>query len=123
MPKWIPANWHTVTPRIVVSDPAGLVRFLQNVFEARGEIAADKPAVMRVGDSTIMVSASGLRDESLGFFYVYVEDVDATYARAVAAMAEVLEEPSDVPYGDRRAMVRDPFGNTWQIATHVREIS
>ena len=43
--------------------------------------------------------------------------------RAVAAMAEVLEEPSDVPYGDRRAMVRDPSGNTWQIATYVREIS
>ena len=123
MPKWIPANWHTVTPRIVVSDPAGLVRFLQNVFDARGDLAADKPAMMRVGDSTIMVSGSGLRDESLGFFYVYVEDVDATYARAVAAMAEVLEEPSDVPYGDRRAMVRDPSGNTWQIATYVREIS
>ena len=112
-----------MTPRIVVSDPAGLVRFLQNVFDARGDLAADKPAMMRVGDSTIMVSGSGLRDESLGFFYVYVEDVDATYARAVAAMAEVLEEPSDVPYGDRRAMVRDPSGNTWQIATYVREIS
>jgi uncharacterized glyoxalase superfamily protein PhnB len=49
---------------------------------------------------------------------VYVGDADAVYRRALAAGATSLEEPLDTPYGDRRAMVRDPFGNIWQIA-HV----
>jgi len=47
---------------------------------------------------------------------VYVEDVDATYRRAVDAGAVSIEEPLDTPYGDRRAMVRDPFGNVFQVA-------
>jgi PhnB protein len=52
------------------------------------------------------------------FLYVYVENVDETYQRAVEAGAETLELPSDQPYGDRRAMVKDPWGNVWQIASH-----
>jgi uncharacterized glyoxalase superfamily protein PhnB len=51
------------------------------------------------------------------FLYVYVTDADATFERAVAAGAATLEEPLDTPDGDRRAMVRDSWGNTWQIAT------
>ncbi len=58
------------------------------------------------------------RDRFPAFLYVYVDDADAAYRRALAAGAVALEEPFDTPYGDRRAMVRDPFGNVWQIA-HV----
>jgi PhnB protein len=65
-----------------------------------------------------MVSGVGPRDHSPAFLYVYVENTDATYLRALEAGAVSLEEPRDVPYGDRRAMVRDPCGNDWQIATH-----
>ena len=61
-----------------------------------------------------------VRAPTSAFLYVYVEDADATYRRAVAVGAETIEEPTDMPYGDRRATVRDPFGNTWQIATFVR---
>ena len=50
--------------------------------------------------------------------YLYVEDADATYHRAMAAGATSLEAPNDTPYGDRRAMIRDPGGNVWQIATY-----
>lgn len=50
------------------------------------------------------------------FLYVYVDDTDARYGRAMAAGAVSLEEPVDTPYGDRRAMVRDPFGNVYQLA-------
>jgi uncharacterized glyoxalase superfamily protein PhnB len=50
---------------------------------------------------------------------VYVDDADDTFQRAVDAGAQVLEEPLDTPYGDRRAIVRDPFGNTLQIAHPV----
>jgi uncharacterized glyoxalase superfamily protein PhnB len=51
------------------------------------------------------------------FLYVYVPDTDTTYQRALAAGALSLEEPRDLPYGDRRGMVKDRWGNVWQIAT------
>jgi PhnB protein len=51
--------------------------------------------------------------------YVYVDDTDVTYRRALDAGALSMEEPLDTPYGDRRAMVRDPFGNIFQIAHQV----
>jgi PhnB protein len=112
------AGFHSVTPRIVVSDAAEVVAFLREVFDARGEHHPERPAEMRIGDSIVMVSEAGPRELFGAFLYVYVDDADATYERATAAGATSLEAPIDLPYGDRRAMVRDPFGNVWQIA-HV----
>lgn len=106
----------TIKPRIFVHDPEGAVAFLREVFGARGEIEGDRPAEIVIGDSTIMVSGTGERPEFPAFLYVYVDDVDAAYGRAVASGATSLEEPGPTPYGDRRAMVRDPFGNVFQIA-------
>jgi uncharacterized glyoxalase superfamily protein PhnB len=119
MASSIPEGWHSVTPRLVVHDPATLVAFLKRAFDASGDVAEDRPAVIRIGDSLVMVSGAGLRAPRPGFLYVYVDDVDATYRRALAAGAVAVEEPADVPYGDRRAMVTDPCGNDWQIATHI----
>jgi uncharacterized glyoxalase superfamily protein PhnB len=51
------------------------------------------------------------------FLYVYVENADETYRQAIAAGAESIETPADMPYGDRRATVRDSWANVWQIAT------
>ncbi|TMK82205.1 MAG: bleomycin resistance protein [Actinobacteria bacterium] len=65
-----------------------------------------------------MVGSSAERELFPAFLYVYVDDADQTYRRALEAGAVSLEEPFDTPYGDRRAMVRDPFGNVFQIA-HV----
>jgi uncharacterized glyoxalase superfamily protein PhnB len=115
----IPDGWHSITPRLVVHDPAGLVAFLKRAFDARGEFTKDIPSVMKIGDSIVMVSGAGPRDPSPAFLYLYVDDIDATYQRALEAGAEPLEEPADLPYGDRRAMVKDPSGNDWQIATHT----
>jgi uncharacterized glyoxalase superfamily protein PhnB len=118
MTNFQPAGWHTVTPRIIVPDPENLIAFLKQVFRARGEFRAGLPAEIRIGDSVLMVSgADGLRDPATAFLYVYVEDTDSTYKRAIAANAVAIEEPTDMPYGDRRAMVIDKWGNTWQIAT------
>ncbi|MDQ1488320.1 MAG: PhnB protein [Actinomycetota bacterium] len=63
-----------------------------------------------------MVSPATERDPFPGFLYVYVDDADEAYQRALAAGATPLEAPLDTPYGDRRAMVRDPFGNVFQLA-------
>jgi len=120
MTQFQPAGWPTVTPRIFTKDAENLVAFLKSVFDATGEFSESRPADMRIGDSVVMVSGTAERDSAEAFLYVYVEDADAVYHRAVAAGATSLEEPADVPYGDRRAMVEDPWGNTWQIATPQR---
>lgn len=114
----LPEGWHSLTPRIATHDVAGLVAFLKKVFGATGEVEGDRPAVMRIGDSNLMIGGVGPRPATAAFLYVYVDDADATYRRAVAAGAKTLEEPVDTPYGDRRAMVEDGWGNVWQIATY-----
>jgi PhnB protein len=111
-----PAGWHVVTPRIVTPDPQGLVRFLQQVFDAEGAFHPGRPAELRIGDSWLMISGDDERDPMPAFLYVYVEDAETTFQRAITHGATSLEDPRDTPYGDRRAMVRDDWGNTWQIA-------
>jgi PhnB protein len=116
--RHVPEGSPTVIPRIVVHDAAHFVDFLRRLFRATGEYRPDRPATMRIGDSLVMVSDAGIRSPMQAFLYVYVEDTDEAYRRALEAGATSLEEPAQMPYGDRRCMVRDPWGNTWQIATH-----
>jgi len=104
----------------VPRDAAGLVTFLKHVFDATGDHLEAAPSVIRIGDSQIMISEAGARAPMTSFLYVYVADVDATHQRAIEAGARTVEEPFDTPYGDRRSMVEDRWGNTWQIATHGR---
>jgi uncharacterized glyoxalase superfamily protein PhnB len=105
---------------MVVADAAAVIGFLRTVFDATGEYHDNRPAEMRIGDSLVMVTSAGPRELFPAFLYVYVDDADAAYRRALALGAVALEEPLDTPYGDRRAMVRDPFGNVWQIAHVIR---
>jgi len=110
-----------VTPRIITSKPEELVGFVKEVFRGVGQFQINRPAEIRIGDSLIMIShGDGLREAMSAFLYVYVENVDETHRRAVEAGAETLELPSDLPYGDRRAMVKDAWGNLWQIASRTR---
>jgi len=114
----IPPKLHTVTPRIVVQSADGLIQFLRRTFNATGDVQSDRPSEIGIGDSVVMISDAGLRESMPAFLYVYVDDVDAAYRRALDAGATSIEEPVDLPYGDRRGMVKDPWGNLWQIATH-----
>ena len=120
--KSIPDGWHSVTPRLVVRDTAKLVEFLKQAFDATGDYLTEKPSVIRIGDSIVMVSGVGPREAMPAFLYLYIDDVDATYKRALEAGAVSLEVPNETPYGDRRAMIEDPCGNVWQIATHQRHV-
>ena len=115
-----PAGYHTLTTRIVVADLDAQVAFLRATFGATGDVVAGRPAELRIGDSLLMIAEAGARDLFPAFLYVYVDDAEETYERAVAAGATTIEAPLDTPYGDRRAMVRDPFGNVFQIA-HRRD--
>jgi PhnB protein len=89
------------------------------VFAASGDVEPGRPVEIHIGDSVIMISSTVEREPFPAFLYVYVDDADQVFHRAVDAGAQVLEEPLDTPYGDRRAMVRDPFGNVLQIAHAV----
>ncbi|MGB9428611.1 MAG: VOC family protein [Gammaproteobacteria bacterium] len=113
-----PEGWHTVIPRIVVREAQQLVEFVKHVFGATGDYRPDRPAVLKIGDSVIMISEVGIRNPMPAFLYVYVADADRAYRRALQAGAKSLEQPSDTPYGDRRGMVEDKWGNIWQIATY-----
>jgi len=117
--RFTPAGWHTITPRIVVNGAQQMVEFIKYVFGATGDYQTDLPSIIRIGDSMVMISDAGIRKPSSAFLYVYVEDVDETYRRAMQAGASAIEEPSVMPYGDRRGMIEDKWGNTWQIAAHM----
>jgi len=98
MPVWQPEGRQSITTRLVAHDPARLVRFLKDVFGASGELEADRPSEMQIGDSIVMVSGVGPRDATSSFLYLYVEDADATYQRALKAGARPLEPPADMPW-------------------------
>ena len=123
--KPIPEGYHSITPRLFVPDADSLVAFLKAAFGAveRPRVGKGSPAEMVIGDSIVIVSDSGVRPAMPAFLYLYVPDADAAYRDALKAGARSLEAPADMHYGDRRAMVLDPQGNTWQIATHVEDVS
>jgi PhnB protein len=119
MNKFKPDSWPTVTPRIFTDDVARLAGFLKVVFGASGTLRSGAPTELRIGDSVVLISdGGGVREAMPAFLYVYVENADEAYQRAIAAGAESIERPGDMPYGDRRATVRDSWGNIWQIATY-----
>jgi uncharacterized glyoxalase superfamily protein PhnB len=117
----------TVTPYIRVPE-AGLADFLAQVFDAQETFSGHGGGggmhrEVRVGDSMVMIGegvggGGGMPIRPMAF-HVFVQDVDATYQRAVAAGATSLGEPADRPYGERSGYVADRFGNRWFIATAI----
>ena len=112
-------RFHSVTPRIVVEDVEAQVNSFRTVFGASGSVEPGRPAEVLIGNALVMVSPAVERDRFPAFLYIYVDDADAAYHRALHAGVISMEEPLETPYGDRRAMVRDPFGNLFQIAHRV----
>jgi uncharacterized glyoxalase superfamily protein PhnB len=128
--KPIPDGYHTVTPYLVVPDVAAELDFLERAFGAEVTFKMQGPdgsvshAEARVGTSMVMLGGSSERWAPMPcMLYLYVEDVDAAYARAVAAGGESIMEPADQFYGDRNGGVRDAFGNQWWVGTHVEDLT
>src|SRR5262249_41107187 len=81
-------------------------------------------AELRVGDSVIMLGeAQGEWKPMAAALYIYVKDVDATFARAVRAGATSVKPVADQFYGDRNGSVKDAWGNLWSIGTHIEDVS
>jgi PhnB protein len=128
--KPIPDGYHTVTPYLTVDDPGAVIDFLKKAFDAQETYAMRdsngkvRHAEVKVGNSMLMLGgAQGEWKSRPGNFYLYVEDVDAVYKKAVAAGGKSLSEPANQFYGDRHGGVQDSQGNTWWIATHVEDVS
>jgi len=128
--KPIPDGYHTVTPYLTVGDAEAQIEFLKRAFgaEERYRHNDDKGRVrhaeVRVGDSMVMIGqAREPWTPRPAHFYLYVEDVDAVYKRAVAAGGKSLQEPTNQPYGDRGSGVEDSQGNSWWIGTHIEDVS
>lgn len=127
--KPIPDGYHTVTPYFTVASAAKLLVFIQQAFDGVETLKMAEPdgtirhAEVRIGDSMVMLGQA--RDEwtaKTNQVYLYVPDVDATYAKALAAGAKSVREPETHFYGDRSAGVEDAQGNTWWMATHVEDV-
>lgn len=128
--KPVPQGYHSVTPYLIVDRAPRLIDFLKGTFNAQETVRMNGPdgrvahAEMKIGDSIIMMS-----DETPQYkatqsqLYVYVDDVDVVYKRALEAGGTSVSEPTNQFYGDRNASVKDPAGNTWGIATHVEDVS
>ena len=120
----------SVTPYLHVAGAAGCIDFLKQAFGAEEVARYQSPdgivhhAKMRLGDSVLeMGEAHGQYPAMPANLHLYVADTDAMFKRALAAGATSVREPVDEPYGDRCGGVRDPFGNTWWIATHIRDVA
>ncbi len=128
--KPIPDGYHTVTPYLVVEGVAELIDFLKQAFDAVETERIPGPdgkvghGEVRIGDSVVMLGeASGEWKPMPGMIYLYVNDTDATYKRALDAGATSVMEPADQFYGDRNAGVKDASGNMWWIATRKENVS
>lgn len=128
--KPIPDGYHNVTPYLCVPGVASLLEFLEQAFGA--ELSHEcmrlpdgrvMHAEVKIGDSRVMMGEPAGRWSPMpASLYLYVEDVDAVYARAVKAGGASVMEPADQFYGDRHGGVRDPSGNIWWIATHKEDV-
>jgi PhnB protein len=107
-----------------------MIDFLKAAFDAREVFRMQQPdgrighAEMRIGDSVVMLADANDRFNARPTtLQLYLEDVDAAYARALAAGATPISEPTNQFYGDRRGGVQDMCGNSWFVATHVEDVS
>jgi PhnB protein len=125
----IPEGYHAVTPYLILENADRAISFLKEAFGAEELYRMNMPdgrlmhGEIKIRDSRLMLAeASEQWPAQPGVFYLYVEEVDATYRRALEAGAVSVMEPADQFYGDRHGGVRDPVGNQWWIATHVEDV-
>lgn len=137
MVKPIPDGYRSVTPHIVIRDAAKAIEFYKKAFNAEENYRMPGPggklmhAEIRIGDSIVMLAdempdMGSKSPQALGGtpggLMIYTKDVDAMFQQAVKAGATVEMPVSNMFWGDRYGKLRDPFGHSWAIATHVEDV-
>jgi uncharacterized glyoxalase superfamily protein PhnB len=128
--NFIPKGLQVVNVYLHPTSGEATIEYLKNALgaqeleRAQGSDGVIHHAKLRIGDSVLELGEADAEFQPMATtFYLYVEDCDALYQRAVAAGAKSLSAPADQDYGDRNAGVQDPFGNTWYISTHVKDVA
>ena len=134
----VPKGYHTVTPSLFVTGAAKAIDFYKKALGAEelmrfpGPGGAIMHAEIKVGDSIVMLAdempeQGGRSPKSIGgtpvSFFVYREDVESAWKRAVDAGAKVLVPLADQFWGDRTGCLEDPFGHQWWLAQHVQDLT
>ncbi|GGG49111.1 glyoxalase [Caldovatus sediminis] len=133
----IPPGYPRVTPYLAIEGAERALAFYAEVFGALERMRLPAPggrighAEIEIGESVIMLADPwpegkfvAPRGETASVtIHLYVEDVDAVFARALAKGATVMQPVETKFYGDRGGTLRDPFGHVWHVATHVEEVS
>jgi len=138
MVQAIPAGYAGVTPYLIIRDAARAIEFYQKAFGATELMRFPGPdgtighAEIKIGDGVVMLADESPEmghksPQTLGGTAItllfYVPDVDAQFARAVAAGGTIKNPLKDQFYGDRSGTITDPFGHIWTIATHTEDVS
>ncbi len=131
----IPTGYHTITAQLAIQGAAKAIEFYEKAFAAVVLDRAMDPsgnkvwhAAMKIGDSMIFVNdvfpeMDPTAQQSVSNLWLYVDDVDAWFKRAVEAGARPGMPPADMFWGDRMGQVTDPFGQKWTIAMHVKDMT
>lgn len=119
----IPENYQTLMTYLIVKDAQRFIRFMEEIFGAKETYKQMRDehnirhAELSVGECTIMLAdATPEFPVAVGGFFIFVKDVDKTYAEALEKGAKAVTEISDQDYG-RTGGIEDPFGNTWWITS------
>jgi PhnB protein len=138
MVQAIPTGYHSVTPYLIVKNAAAALEFYKKAFGAVELMRFPGPggkimhAEVKIGDSPVMLADEMPEEGHVGpqtlggvgvSMMLYVEDVDARFAQAIAAGATIKRAVQDQFYGDRSGTLVDPFGHVWSISTHKEDVS
>jgi PhnB protein len=137
--KPVPEGFHSITPILTLKNSRKAVEFYKKAFGARVLEEIPSPdgkgtmhASIKIGDSIVMMGderpgQSCKSAETLGSspvsLYVYVPNADAAFKQAIAAGAKAEMPVADMFWGDRCGTLKDPFGYSWMIATHNRNLT
>ena len=133
----IPEGYHSISPSLTCKNAASAIDFYKSVLGATEIMRMPGPggvimhAELRIGDSVIFINdeipgmAKAPDGTSLNpvYLFLYTEDVDAVFQRAVAANSKVTMPVANQFWGDRYGKFNDPFGHTWGVATHVEDVA
>jgi PhnB protein len=127
--KAVPRGYHTVSASLNLTDAKQFIAFCKKAFGGKLRSSMPGPggkimhAEIEIGDSVLMVSDAVQDPARPGNLFLYVQNVDKTFAKAVKAGAKALMPVADMFWGDRFGRLEDAFGNRWAVATHVENVS
>jgi len=133
MPKGLPKGLHTVTPSLTIDGAVDAIAFYKKAFGAEEVSRAADPsgkkiwhAAIRIGDSTVFLNdpfPEQGANPNVSKLWIYTDDVDAAFKRAVDAGGQAGMTPTDMFWGDRVAMISDKWGNGWTLATRKEDLT